>query len=67
MDAETLDQIGQLAETLDNALFGCQNFKMLGDALNLEGMTGTARQVRDELVAIYKKNGGNADLMIAAT
>ncbi len=66
MNNEILDRIGQLAETLDNSLFGYQNMKQLPAHIHLQGLTGTMKEVRDELLQIYKDNGGDEDLNIEA-
>jgi hypothetical protein len=66
MNEHTLDQIGQLAERLDAVLFGYQNMKQLPDRIHLEGMSGTMRDVRDELAKLYKENGGEEELNLVA-
>jgi hypothetical protein len=66
MDEQILDQIGRLAEQLDNSLFSYKNMKSLPDRIHLEGLSGTMADVRDKLAEIYKENGGTEDLNIQA-
>ena len=66
MNEELLDEIGQMAEGIDNVLFGYQNMKQLPDRIHLTAMSAKLEEVRDKLAEIYKKNGGTEELNIQA-
>lgn len=54
---DTMDEIGRLADQLDNALFGLK-LPGLPDRLHIEGLSGTMREVRDKLAEIVKRETG---------
>lgn len=66
MDESLLNEIGQLAEQLDNSLVSYQNLKQLPPQIHLEGLSGTMKDVRDRLADIYEANGGNEGLDLQA-
>jgi hypothetical protein len=59
MDAATLNDIGKYAEKLDNALFMSRS--VTNDKINVEGLSGTMFEVRDQLIETYVDNGGDRD------
>lgn len=66
MDEETLNQIGEMAETLDNSLFMAKNNPNMSLQIHLNGLIGTMEKVRDALIELYEENGGAEELDIQA-
>ena len=66
MDEEILEAIGQLAEKSDNSLFASQTMTSLPPSVRVIGLSGTLREVRDELIKLYKRHGGTETLNIQA-
>lgn len=66
MDEELLDEIGQMAEGIDNVLFAYTNLKSLSPDIHLQAMSGKLTEVRDRLAEIYKENGGDEELNLQA-
>lgn len=55
---ELMDEIGQLADQLDNALYALK-LPGLPDRLHIEGLSGTMRGVRDKLASIVREQTGD--------
>lgn len=64
--ATLLENIGQCAEQLDDALFALKTMNSLPPAMHIQGLSGTTREVRDALVEIYAEYGGTEELNIQA-
>lgn len=62
MNEELIDEIGQLAEQLDNSMFMANNAPQIPDGIHKIGLIGTMREVRDKLAEIYQQNGGTEEL-----
>lgn len=57
-DEDTMDEIGQLADQLDSALYSLK-LPGLPDRLHIEGLSGTMRAVRDKLAEIVRRETGD--------
>lgn len=66
IDDDVVNEIGELAERLDAALFSYQNMPQLPAHIHLEGLSGTVREVRNELARLYKVTGGDETLNLDA-
>lgn len=58
MNEELADELGRLADQLDNGLYALK-LPGLPDKLHLEGMSGVMREVRDKLAEIVKRETGD--------
>lgn len=58
MGEELADEIGRLADQLDNGLHALK-LQGLPDKIHIEGMSGIMREVRDKLAEIVKRETGD--------
>lgn len=59
MTEEQLEEIASLAESLDCGLVNVKNLTGLSPSIQLQGLAGIVKQVRDALAKIYQDLGGD--------
>jgi hypothetical protein len=67
MNENLLNEIGEMAEEIDNVLFTKRNFiAPLPAHIHLQAMEAKLEEVRDDLARIYKQNSGGEELNLQA-